>query len=448
VDDPAFRALVERIDGMPAVPAWSTRLYVDGAEAVAAAAAAVDAAREEVLIETYILRDDRIGWLMHDRLAAAVARGVRCHLLADALGSIATRTSYWRALRDAGVSVRLFHPLSLNLVTNFRRDHRKLLIVDRAVLFTGGMNIGAEYGSSLRAELRTRWWMRWRHLGAELPDAWRDTMVRMDGPIAAQLAAVFAEGWSRAGGEALPSLATVEWKEEATDGAGDATAVFSASGASDSASAVAPTARAADGTDRIAHVPLPLVSVARGTASSDVLILDARPGRGQPETIAILAATLGAARARAWITTPYFAPPDGAIRLLSDAVRRGVDVRLLLPAHTDVPITQWAAQGAYAKLLRAGVRIFEYTAAILHAKTMVVDDAVAVVGSANLDYRSFWHNAECTVLAWDPVLSGALAAAFREDLTTSREVTLSAWRDVPFWVKRRGWGARQLRWWL
>jgi cardiolipin synthase A/B len=414
VGDDAFQELVETIDGASAVPARATRLYVDGAEAVAAAVEAVDGAREEILVETYILRDDRIGWLLHDRLAAAVARGVRCHVLADALGSIATRATYWRALRAIGVQLRLFHPLSLNLVTAFRRDHRKLLIVDRATVFTGGMNIGAEYGSSLRAELRTRWWLRWRHLGAERPHTWRDTMVRLDGPIAAQLAAVFAEGWSRAGGAALPALHHAEWSDDVNDAAA---------------------------------VPLPLTPVAPGPRS-DVLILDARPGRGQPETVAILAAALGAARRRAWITTPYFAPPDAALTMLAHAVNRGVDVRLLLPAHSDVPMTQWAAHGVYARLLRAGVRLFEYEAAILHAKTMVIDDRVAVIGSANLDYRSFWHNAECTVLVWDEVLAGALASAFGDDLALSREVSADTWRDTPFWVKWRGWIARLLRWWL
>jgi cardiolipin synthase A/B len=416
VVDAAFRELVETIDGADAIPARGTRLYVDGAEAVAAAVAAIDAAQEEILVETYILRDDRIGWWLHDRLAAAAARGVRCHVLADALGSIATRTSYWRALRRAGVQVRLFHPLSLNLVTAFRRDHRKLLIVDRARVFTGGMNIGAEYGSSLRAELRTRWWLRWRYLGAELPNAWRDTMVRLDGPIAAQLAAVFAEGWSRAGGAPIEAMHTVAWDDETTP-------------------------------DAVDRVLLPMTHIAAGPAS-DVLILDARPGRGQPETIAILAAALGAARQRAWITTPYFAPPDAAIRLLGHAVSRGVDVRLLLPAHSDVPMTQWAAQGVYGRLLSAGVRIYEYEAAILHAKTMVIDDSVSVIGSANLDYRSFWHNAECTVLVWDAVLAGALGAAFSDDLGMSREVTMADWHREPFWVKWRGWGARLLRWWL
>ncbi|MCU0650015.1 MAG: phospholipase D-like domain-containing protein [Gemmatimonadaceae bacterium] len=409
--DPDFRTLVEQIDGMPLVPADATRLYTDGADATAAVARAIESARHEVLVETYILRDDRIGWALVDLLRAAVARGVRCHVLADAVGSWGARRAFWRALADAGVVTRRFHPLSLDLVNSFRRDHRKLVIVDRAVAFTGGMNIGAEYGSSLRSERRTRWWRRWRSLGATRPDAYRDTLARFDGPVASQLAAVFAEGWHRAGGAPMPALEQVAWSDDAG----------------------APA------------VPLPLREV-HTESNAACLILDARPGRGQPETIAVLAAALGAARARAWITTPYFAPPDAALTLLADAVQRGVDVRLLLPGMSDVPVMRWAARGAYARLLASGVRLFEYQPAVLHAKTLVVDDALSLVGSANLDYRSFWFNAECTVLVFDAVLAGAMAQSFRDDLADAHEVTADAWHRVPWWWKVMAWGARQCRW--
>jgi cardiolipin synthase A/B len=400
--DPAFRTLLEQIDGAPFVPAVATRHYADGEDATAAVAAAIASARHEVLVETYILRDDRIGMALVELLRAAVARGVRCCLLADAVGSWGARRAFWHALTDAGVQVCRFHPLSLDLINSFRRDHRKLVIVDRSVAFTGGMNIGAEYGSSLRRERRTRWWRRLRTLGAEHPDTFRDVLIRLDGPIAAQLASVFAEGWHRAGGTALPALEAVTWEDDGDD----------------------------------AHalpVPVPLRPVT-AESRADALILDARPGRGQPE------------RTRAWITTPYFAPPTAALCLMADAVRRGVDVRLLLPGVSDVPIMTWAAHGAYSALLESGVRIYEYQPAVLHAKSLVVDDTVAIVGSANLDYRSFWFNAECTVLVLDAVLTGAVAQAFREDLADAREVTRAGWMRVPWWVKARGWVVRLARW--
>ncbi|MCU0646596.1 MAG: phospholipase D-like domain-containing protein [Gemmatimonadaceae bacterium] len=392
----------------------ATRHYADGEEATAAVAAAIASARHEVLVETYILRDDRIGMALVDLLRAAVARGVRCCLLADAVGSWGARRAFWRALTDAGVSVRRFHPLSLDLINSFRRDHRKLVIVDRSVAFTGGMNIGAEYGSSLARERRTRWWRRLRTLDAEHPDTFRDVLIRLDGPIAAQLASVFAEGWHRAGGGALPALEAVTWAEDGGDYHG-------------------------------APVPVPLRTVT-AESRADALILDARPGRGQPETIAVLAAALGAARVRAWITTPYFAPPTAALRLMADAVRRGVDVRLLLPGISDVPVMTWAAHGAYSVLLASGVRIYEYQPAVLHAKSLVVDDTVSIVGSANLDYRSFWFNAECSVLVLDAVLTGAVAQAFRDDLADAREVTRAEWQRVPWWVKVRGRVVRLGRW--
>jgi cardiolipin synthase A/B len=236
----------------------------------------------------------------------------------------------------------------------------------------GGMNIGEEYGASATTPG---------------PGPFRDTFARVTGAVTTELAAVFAEGWERANGDAIPG--------------------------------VRPIAHA------ISLEPIP--------ATGRVLILDARPGRGQPETIAVLAALVGAARERLWITTPYFAPPDGGLTILADAARRGVDVRLLLPGRSDVPIVRHAAHGSYTRLLRAGVRIFEYQAAILHAKTMVCDGHLAVIGSANLDFRSLWFNAECNLFIADDRTAATLESQFCADLTNAQEVALDRWQA-------RGWG--------
>jgi cardiolipin synthase A/B len=293
-------------------------------------------------------------------------------VLADALGSIGTTRAFWRSLEASGIAVRLFHPWWHSPLHAWRRDHRKIIVVDRATAFTGGMNIGNEYGSSLR--------------GRSGPDAdvFRDIFVQVDGPVALELASVFAEGWERAGGAALPDLKPVP---------------------------------------RRPRGGMPAVDPSPG-----VLILDGGPQRGQPETIAVLAALVGAARQRLWIATPYFAPPDGGLRILEDAAGRGVDVRLLLPARCDVPIVRHAAHGAYTRLLRAGVRIFEYERAILHAKTMVSDDYLSVVGSANLDFRSLWFNAECNLLIADEPTATRFAALFATDLEDSHEIRLADWQ--------------------
>jgi len=162
-----------------------------------------------------------------------------------------------------------------------------------------------------------------------------------------------------------------------------------------------------------------------------VLVLDSRPGRGHEESAAVLGAIIGAARESVWITNSYFAPKSSLTRLLGDAAVRGVDVRLLLPARSDVPIVRHAGHGFFAGLLRAGVAIFEYDASILHAKSVVVDDYVSVVGSTNMDYRSFHWNAECNVVVLSDGVAASMRATFENDLVGSCRVTKDAWRARP-----------------
>ena len=131
-----------------------------------------------------------------------------------------------------------------------------------------------------------------------------------------------------------------------------------------------------------------------------------------------------------WITTPYFAPPDGGLRILQDAAARGVDVRLLLPGAFGRAASCGTPHTARTRACcAAGVRIFEYERAVLHAKTMVCDDHLSVVGSANLDFRSLWFNAECNLMIADERTAARLEALFEGDIGQSREVTLAAWRE-------------------
>lgn len=384
VRDPAFRALVQQIDGSPWHGLAAIDVFEDGAETFDAIIGAIDAAADEVLLETYILRDDRIGERLRRALSRAVERGATVRVLADALGSKGTSRAYWRALQAAGIMVRLFHPWWHSPMHAWRRDHRKIIVVDRTIAFAGGMNIGEEYGSTGRA----------------LHTAFRDSFARLTGAVVPELASVFAEGWERAGGAAIPGVRPV--------------------------------------TRVISEALLP-------EQQPGVLILDGRPGRGQPESIAVLASLVGAARERLWITTPYFAPPDGGLHILVDAAKRGVDVRLLLPGRTDVPILRHAAHGAYARLLRGGVRVFEYVPCILHAKTMVCDGHLAVIGSANLDFRSLWFNAECNLLVSDDATARTMEQHFEADLAASTELQLASWQRRGVWHRVGDTLARSLR---
>ena len=362
VRDPGFRELLSRIDDDVFRGATAVEVFFDGRAAFRSMLEAVEAARDELLLESYIFKDDATGRRFQEALIAAARRGVRVLVLADGVGSLETRRSFWKEMRDGGVQARLFRPLGgVPIGLLFRRDHRKILVADRRVAFTGGMNIGDEYGSAL------------------LPSGsvFRDTHARVEGPPVAEMAVVFAEGWVESGGTGLE---------------------------------LPPLAPGSDHDPRI-------------------LVLDSRPGRGQRELASVFASIVAAARTRLWITVAYFAPRHRALWILGAAARRGVDVRLLLPGRTDIAVVRHAGHAVYSGLLSRGVRIYEYDAAILHAKTLVADGYLSVVGSSNLDFRSIEFNAECNFLIADVDVGARMESQFEEDLTRSREIALGPWRE-------------------
>ena len=434
VRDSAFRELVQLIDGGPMHQCPPPVLLPDGVQAFQAMIAAIDAARDEVLLETYILRDDRLGESVQHAMIRAAARGVRTNVLADAVGSMKTGDRFWETLIGQGVVVRHFHRMWHHPFEALRRDHRKILVCDRRVAFTGGMNIGEEYGSSIRA----------RH------DVWRDTFVQVEGSVARELAAVFAEGWDRAQGPDLPGLEYVSWSEtEATSPQAQSGAVGPLRLRRALQQKVQQKLQQQLGPRRDRRRGRRVRSVIDEAAPDGraVLVLDPRPGRGQREMLGVLAALIGGARKRLWITTPYFAPPTRALTLLLAAAQHGVDVRLLLPSErTDVPLVRHAAHGAYRRLLNGGVRLFEYQRATLHAKTVVIDGYVSLIGSSNLDFRSFWLNAECNVLVFDDGCAAALESSFQEDLANSREITKDEWGQRTWTHRLLDTTARSLRW--
>ena len=244
VRDPEFEVLLRRIDAAPLHRGNAVTVFFDGPTAFASMCDAIAAARREVLLEAYILKDDATGRSFVEALAAAARRGVAVRVLADAFGSSDTRAEFWRQMEERHIEVHLYHPLFPFLWYQPYRDHRKILVADRRVGFTGGMNIGDEYGSSLKGR------------GAEL---WRDTHARLEGPAAWEMAVVFQEGWDRAGGKPF-EIPPLELPPE----------------------------------------PPP--------SGASILVLDSSPGRGHEETASVLAAMGAAARKTFWLTNAYFAP--------------------------------------------------------------------------------------------------------------------------------------------
>lgn len=431
VRDAGFMELVQRIERGVFHTAPPVTLLVDGEQAFDAVLRGLGNAREEILLETYILRDDRIGTEVQGALIEAVKRGVRVSVLADAIGSSQTHESFWTTLEREGVVVRRFHRFWHMPFEALRRDHRKIIVIDRVVAFTGGMNIGEEYGSSIRAHV---------------DGAWRDTFMRIEGTVAQELAAVFAEGWDRAKGPPLPGLEYVSWSEGIVV---PPLASMRALGARALRARVKRRMGLRHDRKRGRRVKrLEDMSLEVAVeAERAVLVLDSRPGRGQREMMAIMAALVGGARKRLWITTPYFAPPTRALQLLMRAARKGVDVRLLLPGpKADVPIARHAAHGAYSALLASGVRLFEYQAATLHAKTVVVDSYASVIGSSNLDFRSFWLNAECNLLLFDDDCASGLERSFLDDLKESVEIRSDSWSTRTAPHRLFDVTARAMRW--
>jgi len=352
-------------------------LYADGRSAFEAMERAIDAAESIVLAEYYMIRNDATGRRFRDRLVAARKRGVEVRLLIDAYGSFWLPGSFFKPLRQAGVKYAQFLPLALafRLPMNLR-THRKIVVVDGRVAFTGGINIGDEYVT-------------------ETPRGpmWRDTGIMVEGPAVASLTSVFLRDWHFMTGESVvddrfyPSL----------DVDGSVTMAIVPSGPDDS-----------------------------------------------PEAIhrAFFAAIVGA-RTRVWITTPYFVPDRSLLVALETAALRGVDVKMILPSRSNHQVTHAAGRSYYAELLESGVEIYEYLPGMIHAKTMLVDDQVSLVGSANMDMRSFRLNFEVHALMHDLRLAQALEQCFLTDRASSTKIDPKLWQSRPY-LRRVGQGAARL----
>ena len=378
--------ILEKALGCGAIPGNRAELLVDGPATHAAMFEAIAAARDHVNIESYIVEDDGPGRELAELLLRKRAEGVRINLIFDGWGSWRTPTRYFDALKNAGVALLEFNPInplrhpiawSLHL-----RDHRKLLVVDGRVGFIGGVNISSVYSpASSRPP-------------SKATSCWRDTHVRVEGPVVAELQQLFLQHW-RASSHGPPQ----------------------------SANYFPPLAVA--GEQRIA-----------------VAACDA--GRRRNPLYRALLAAIDGADKRIFITSAYFVPTRRLIRKLIAAARRGVDVQLALPGISDVWAPLAAGRSTYGRLLAAGVRIHERHNAMLHAKTVVIDGVWATVGSSNMDWRSILHNAEANVVLLDALFGARMEELFRCDLAQSEELSYERWTRRGVFARSTEWIARKL----
>jgi cardiolipin synthase len=345
---------INRAAGGRPIPGNQVDLLIDGPCAYDAMLDVISGATRWIHFENYIIRDDTAGRRFADLLARRARDGVHVRVLYDGLGSLATPRAYWRALREAGVEVRPFRPLSpIDLVSNFSRNHRKLVVGDGSRAVIGGLCIGCE----------------WTGEDAEDGSPWRDTAVEVRGPAAAVLDQAFARTWEIAGGR-LPD--------------------------DDVAGRVTPQGDAA------------------------VRVISGEPGRER--TYRVIELLAAGSSSRLWITDAYLVAPPRLFQALRDAAKDGVDVRLLVPGMSDLPLVRNLSRIGYRELLRSGVRIYEWDGPMLHAKTIVADGRWTRVGSSNLNPSSLLGNWELDVLVEDSQLADAMERQFRLDVARSREV--------------------------
>ena len=362
---PPLPVALERLVRLPFLSHNRVDLLVDGERTFDAILEAVAASERYVLVQFYIVRDDRIGGRLRDALTEALRRGVRVHLLFDGIGSAGLSAAYLARLREAGAEVHAFatarrsHRLQLNF-----RNHRKLVVVDGSVAFTGGLNVGDEY------------------LGADpMLSPWRDTFVRVTGPAAQALQLSFLEDWHWATDE-IP-----DWS----------------------------------------WVP---VAAPCGTDQS-VLALPTGPADPLESCSLVFVGLIHRATERLWISTPYFVFDQQITSALQLAALRGVDVRVILPKVGDHAATHYAGWSYFDEVLESGCRIYRFTAGFPHQKVVLVDDDLALVGSANLDNRSMRLNFELGVLVESPRFAGEVERMLQEDLRRSTEAQLGEFARKP-----------------
>jgi cardiolipin synthase A/B len=350
-------------------------LLVDGEATYAALGRAIDGATRRVYAEYYLIRRDATALWFRDRLIAAARRGVEVQLLADGYGSFWLDAGWVRPLVEAGAEFAFFLPARLILFQPMNlRNHRKIVVVDDQIGFTGGINIGDEYKGAL--------------------GPWRDMHLSVRGPAVDALRSVFEQDWHFA-----------------------------------TRRDIAPAGPAPAEGPRRKPASLPPPRGEHGAAH--VSIVRSGPDiEGPPrETIhRLFFSAITIARSRVFITTPYFIPDRAIVVALQTAALRGVDVRLLFPSKSNHPFVFQAGRSFYEELLEAGVRIYEYGPGMIHAKTLVVDGTMALVGSANMDLRSFRLNFEVHAVIRDDAAARTLEAIFEDDLAASTRIDLEAFK--------------------
>jgi len=351
-------------------------LLHDGEQAFPAMLEAIAAAKRELLLEMYWFASDRVGRQFADALTAKADEGVKVRVIYDALGSIQSDGRMFARMRDAGCEVEQYNPIApwrarfrIGVVNN--RDHRKLLVVDRQVGFTGGVNLGDEWAP--------------KSVGGA---GWRDDTIRIEGPAVEQMCKIFDYGWRLI--VEPPTVARPRFRPPVDTGDGQ---------------------------------------------GSRVRVLANHYFRERRAIRQAYLRRIRGAQRSVCITNSYFVPDGHIRRVLSQAASRGVEVRVIVPGKSDVVAVRHAARKLYGRLLEAGIQLYEWQGSILHAKTAVIDGRWCTVGTYNLDSRSLRFNLEVVAAIEDAAVAGAMEERFDKDLESAKPVSYEEWRARPLYLR-------------
>lgn len=372
--------------GSPLVLGNKLTLLQNGPATYQAMFSAIRQARHNINLETYIFDDDEAGKKFVALLLEKQAQGVQVNIVYDSIGSLGTPEERWAQLRAAGIRVLEFNPVN-PLGTGRKpwrlnnRDHRRQLVIDGRIAFTGGINISSSYSSSPRGKHSNKP----KEATPDETTGWRDTHIRIEGPAVAEFQKLFMATWARQKGEALTEKNYFP--------------VLKAQGKE--------------------------IVRAIGSTPDDL---------NNPIYLTLISAITHAEQS-VHLTVAYFAPDPQLRRALIDAARRGVDVRLVLPSHTDSwPIFN-LGRSYYTELLRGGVTIYERHGSVMHAKTACIDGIWSTIGSTNLDWRSFLHNDEINAVILGQAFGTQMESMFAADIVESDVIKLDQW-------EKRSWGLR------
>jgi cardiolipin synthase len=402
-------ALEEAVTGTPLTVGNRVVLLQDGPATYEAMFKAVRAATDHINLETYIIEDSEIGNRFADLLIEKQGQGVQVNLIYDSVGALGTPKSFFERLTAAGIRVLEFNPINPLAPRGGRlnhRDHRKILIADGRIAFVGGINISSVYSSGSSPVSGSQPPRRKPNpdgtdakpkAGIDGP-GWRDTHLQLEGPVVADFQKMFLESWED---QKAPALAPKRYFPP------------------------------------LAAVGNELVRAVGGAPDDGVGII----------YLTLLSAITNAEKS-IYITNAYFVPDPQLLTALTDAAKRGVDVKMILPGHTDFWAVFHAGRSHYSALLEAGVKIYERREALLHSKTAVIDGVWSCIGSANLDWRSFVHNEESNAVVLGTGFAATMLAAFNGDLAKSNAINLQDWERRPLHFRFKEMAARMWQYWL